>query len=211
MLIETVVVGPFMCNCMILGDEKTREGVIIDPGDEPKRIMDVVRHYDLKITHILHTHAHLDHIGATRRIHEETGAPILLHKDDLWLYENLQMQGDLFGLKMEPVAKVGRFIKDQERISFGEQISVTLHTPGHTPGSVSFEMQVGKESLLFSGDTLFQGSIGRTDLWGGSYETLIDSIQKKLLPLREDTKVIPGHGGTTTIWDERKHNPFLQR
>lgn len=212
MLIEVIPVGPFQCNCIILGDEATREGVIIDPGDEAQRIMEVVRANGLKITHILHTHGHLDHIGATAAVHRETGAPILIHQEDLWLYDNLKMQGDLFGLKTEPVIPVQQFLQEGDVFVFGTQKTSTLHTPGHTPGSVTFSLDIdGKpKPLLVSGDTLFQGSIGRTDLWGGSYEKIIQSIQQKLLPLHEETRVIPGHGPETTIWQEKRNNPFLQ-
>jgi len=210
MLIEVIPVGPFQCNCIILGDEATKKGIIIDPGDEAERILDIVKQNDLEITHILHTHAHLDHICATKRVHEETGAPILLHAEDQWLYENLKIQGDLFGIPTEPVAPVTTFLKDGEVISFGNATTKALHTPGHTPGSCSFEMQKIKNPLLFSGDTLFQGSIGRTDLWGGSFPTIIQSIKDRLLPLEETTRVYPGHGPVTTIWDEKKNNPFLQ-
>ena len=210
MLIEILPVGPFQCNCIILGDEATKTGIIIDPGDEAERILDIVKQNDLTITHILHTHAHLDHIGATRKVHEETGAPIYVHQDDEWLYQNLKMQGDLFGLQTEPVVPINQYLTDGLTLAFGAHETKTIHTPGHTPGSCSFEMHKEEKPILFSGDTLFQGSIGRTDLWGGSMETILQSINNRLLPLQEDTQVYPGHGPVTTIWDEKKRNPFLQ-
>ena len=209
MLIEIIPVGPFQCNCIILGDEISKKGIIIDPGDEADKILDIVKQNNLEIIQILHTHAHLDHIGATRRVHQETQAPILIHKDDLWLYENLKLQGDLFGIPTEPVKPVNQFLSDGDIQKFGEQKLITLHTPGHTPGSVSFQINE-KVPVLFSGDTLFQGSIGRTDLWGGSYETILKSIENRLLPLEESTKIFPGHGPQTTLWNEKKTNPFLK-
>ncbi|OHB75016.1 MAG: MBL fold metallo-hydrolase [Planctomycetes bacterium RBG_16_59_8] len=208
MIREDIVVGPFMCNCVILGCEKTREGIVIDPGDEAEEILHIVRRLDLKIKHLVHTHGHLDHIGATAQVKAETGATILLNKGDLPLYESLAKQAAMFGLGVREPAPVDLFLDDGDTISFGEHTMKVIHTPGHSPGSLCFKLDE-REELLFSGDTLFQYSIGRTDLWGGSFEKIIASIKDRLLTMPDDVHVFPGHGPDTHIGAERKKNPFL--
>jgi hydroxyacylglutathione hydrolase len=209
MLKETVVVGAFQCNCTILACDKTKEAVIIDPGDEAKKILDIVKHYDLKVKYLLHTHAHLDHIMATREIKEKTGAEILLHKADNDIYNNLINQASMFGFKVQSPLQVDKFIEHEQEISAGETINTkVIHTPGHSPGSVCYHFNQ-ENPFLFSGDTLFARSIGRTDLWGASYPQIISSIKEKLFSLPEDTVICPGHGEKTTVWEEKKKNPFF--
>jgi glyoxylase-like metal-dependent hydrolase (beta-lactamase superfamily II) len=208
---EIVRVGAFQCNCHILADESTREAVIIDPGDEPEEILARVK--DLQVRALLHTHCHLDHVSGTRRVKEETGAEILIHRADRELYEGLVRQYAAtlrrFGLDLGPgqdPLPADRFLEDGQSIGFGRHRLTVLHTPGHTPGSCSFHL----EGTLFSGDTLFRRSIGRTDLAGGDLEQELASIRAKLFPLDPATVVHPGHGPSTHIEEERAQNPFVQ-
>ena len=211
MLIETVVVGSFQCNCTIIADEKTREALIIDPGDEPDKILDLVRHYDLKVKYLMHTHAHLDHIMGTRKVKEKTQGEILLHKADNDIYNSLKMQAAMFRFNVEDPLKVDRFIAHDEIISLGENISTkVIHTPGHSPGSVCFHFDKLEKPMVFSGDTLFAHSIGRTDLWGGSHPQLLNSIRDRIFSIEESTVVCPGHGERTTVWEEKNKNPFFR-
>lgn len=211
MIFETVVVGSFQCNCTIVACEKTKEAVIIDPGDEAYKIMEVIKHYDLKVKYLLHTHAHLDHIMATREIKEKTGAEIVLHKADNNIYNNLLMQAGMFGFKVKEPLKVDKFINHDESIQTGESIDTkVIHTPGHSPGSVCYHFNKEEKPFLFSGDTLFQQSIGRTDLWEGNHRQLLNSIKDRIFSLSEDTVVCPGHGNKTTVWEEKKKNPFFR-
>ena len=191
---------------MIFGCDETRAAVVIDPGDEEGRILERLSQRRLKTVYLLHTHAHLDHIGATDAVRAKTGAIAGLHEDDQALCENLHVQADLFGLPTPPVPPIGLFLRQGDLLSFGKQAVEVLHTPGHTPGSLSFHIP---GFGLITGDTLFAGSVGRTDLWGGSHATLIDSIRGKLLSFPDETPVYPGHGPKTTIGRERLGNPFL--
>ena len=213
MMIKTFPVGAFQCNCTILGDEKTGEAIVIDPGDEAERIIKEIKALGLTVKHIIHTHAHLDHIGGTNRVKSTLGGKIGLHKDDLFLYENIAMQGSFLGMQMDPNVKpVDHYLVHGDVLEWGENKNMeVLHTPGHTPGSLCFFLKNGLsgQNILFSGDTLFMGSIGRTDLWGGDYDLILSSIKEKLLGLN-NTIVITGHGPQTTIERERKLNPFLQ-
>lgn len=205
MLVETIPVGLLQCNCTILACERTREAIVIDPGDEADSILDVVRANGLEVRYVLHTHAHLDHVMGTGDVVRETGARPRLHPGDVFLYENLEMQGRLLGMSPAAAPPLSEPLRDAEEIRFGDETLRILHTPGHTPGSVC--MKVG--SLLLSGDTLFRGSIGRTDLWGGDFDTIMTSLRDKILPLEDDVRVIAGHGPDTKIGIERKKNPFL--
>ncbi len=206
MFFETFRVGPFQCNCMILGCEETRAAVVIDPGEDAARILESLLRHQLKAVYLLHTHAHLDHIGATDLVRNKTGAITGLHEDDMPLCNNLHVQAALFGFPTPPTPPIDRFLKQGETLIFGKLRLEVLHTPGHTPGSVSFYIAgLG----LMTGDTLFSGSVGRTDLWGGSHSTLLNSISKRLLFFPDETAVYPGHGPRTTIGQERKSNPFL--
>jgi hydroxyacylglutathione hydrolase len=206
-ILESFAVGPFQCNCTILGDGKTREAIVVDPGGEADRILAALARHGLRATAILHTHAHLDHLGATQAVKDATGASVLLHPEDLFLYENVAMQARMLGLPLVEVPPLDAHLAHEQEIRFGDIPTVCLHTPGHTPGSVSF--LIPDQGLVLSGDTLFLGSIGRTDLPGGSFETIIESIRARLLPLPDETRVIPGHGPATTIGQEKRTNPFL--
>lgn len=206
MILESFPVGPFQCNCMIIACEETRTAVVIDPGGDSEQILSVLSKYQLQTTYLLHSHAHLDHIGATQAVHEKTDALTCLHEDDMFLCENVAVQAALFGLPSIAAPQISQFLKDGDSLSFGKQSVEVLHTPGHTPGSLSFYIPgIG----LITGDTLFSGSVGRTDLWKGSFPTLITSIKKSLLRFPDETQVYPGHGPKTTIGQERTQNPFL--
>ena len=209
MIIETFPVGPLQCNCTILGDPETGEAIVIDPGDEAMVVLSRLRAHGLKPKAILITHTHLDHVAGNFEVKEKTGARVMLHEKDLPLYDNLKMQAQFIGMDTPVRADVDEHIHQGDVIFFGgkgDSVEV-LHTPGHTPGSCSFF--VPSQNLLLSGDTLFSGSIGRTDLWGGDFDAEIRSIKEKLLPLPDQTRVIAGHGPDTTIVEERRHNPFL--
>lgn len=208
MLIESFPVGPLQCNCSIIGCKETGEAAVVDPGGDVDQILALATEHGLTIKYLLHTHAHFDHIMGSRKLKELTGAKICLHEGDTWLYENLEKQCGLFGFKADTPLPVDLHLSDEEDVHVGKCKAKVIHTPGHTPGSLCFQVQ-DRDSVLFSGDTLFQGSIGRTDLWGGSFEQIIDSINNRLLPLDDSTKVIPGHGPETDIWHEKKQNPFL--
>lgn len=211
MIFETVVVGDFQCNCTIIGCEETKEALIIDPGDEPQKILEIINHYDLKVKYLMHTHAHLDHIMGTRKVKETKQGEILLHKEDEFIYTSLKMQASMFGYNVQDPLKVDRYLEDNEIITLGKSISAkVIHTPGHSPGSICFHFDKHEKPLVFSGDTLFARSIGRTDLWGASYPQLISSIEKRLFSLNEETVVCPGHGPKTTVWEEKKKNPFFK-
>jgi glyoxylase-like metal-dependent hydrolase (beta-lactamase superfamily II) len=205
--IETFPVGPLQCNCTILLDEATREAVVIDPGDEPDRIRKALEEARVRPIALLHTHAHFDHIGATRALSEATGAPIRLHAADRPLYDALPEQASYFGLSAAPPRPVDRDLVDGEIIRFGNFSIRAIHTPGHTPGSTCFELE-GDAPILFSGDTLFRRSIGRTDLWGGDTPTILASIREKLFTLPGEVPVVCGHGPRTTIAEEKRSNPF---
>ncbi len=206
-ILECLVVPPFQSNCWILGCEETREGVVIDPGDEAG-ILKTLKAHKLTPKYLIHTHGHLDHVSATAAIQRETGAPVLIHEADQIFLDNLTLQGTTFGLSAPESPTVDQYIHEGERISFGQFTLSVLETPGHSPGGICLKLE--GEKILFVGDTLFQGSIGRTDLWGGNYEQLLDSIRGKLWPLDDNTVVYPGHGPSTTIGAEKRENPFLQ-
>lgn len=208
MLVECFPVGPLQCNCSIIACRETGEAAVVDPGGNPEKILAVAQANNLQVKYLLHTHAHFDHIAGARALKEATGAEILLHKGDQWLYDNLAKQGSLFGFHFDDPHPVDRYLEDEEEIAVGQVKSRVLHTPGHTPGSLCFALE-DKESILLSGDTLFFRSIGRTDLWGGSFEQIIASITNRLFTLDDSTRVIPGHGPDTDIWSEKKENPFI--
>lgn len=206
---EKLVVGPLQCNCTILSCAETREAVIIDPGDEGKRIAEEVTRMGVRVKYLLHTHAHFDHIGATKQVKEQTGALVCLHRKDDFIYKMLPVQGALFGFRGFGMApSVEKFFEDEEIIQFGNHRLQVLHTPGHSPGSVCFKLLTADEAV-FSGDTLFQQSVGRADLWGGDAPALIQSIRSRLLVLDDELSVHPGHGPSTSIGIERRTNPFL--
>ena len=204
-ILKKLLVGPLASNCYIVGSESTKEGMIIDPADEADEILQSVKESGLKISLIVLTHGHPDHVGALKEIKEATGVEVVIHTDDA---ESLQQQflGFLFGLSYPAPPPADRLLKDGDSIDIGDLHFLVLHTPGHTPGGICL---LG-HGVLFSGDTLFNYGIGRYDLPGGNYSQLMDSLQTKLMGLPDDTVVYPGHGPETTIGTERRGNPFLQ-
>ena len=208
MILESFPVGPLACNCTILGDEKTGEAIVIDPGDEVERIHRRLSRLGLTLKKILVTHAHIDHIGGALRLKQLTGAPILLNEDDLPLLATMTTQAGWLGMAVPETAPPDGNLADGQMVGLEGYPATVLHTPGHSQGSVCLHFAPLK--LLVAGDTLFAGSIGRTDLPGGNFDQIIDSIETRLLALPDETKVLPGHGPATTIGAERKSNPFLQ-
>ena len=209
MIIETFPVGLLQCNCTIIGSEQTRDAIIIDPGDDVPRILSRLAHHKLTPKYIVATHGHIDHVGGFKEIKEATGAPVYLHESDLFLYNALAMQAQLLGVAPPSSTEVDARLNDGDEIGAGEIKLRVHHTPGHTPGSICFH-SAGDDARLYAGDTLFMGSIGRTDLWGGSFEEIMDSLRNKVITLPDETVVIPGHGRATTIGREKRFNPFLQ-
>jgi hydroxyacylglutathione hydrolase len=258
----TIPVGMLQCNCSIIGDPATREALVVDPGDEVTRILDLIGRHRLIVKAIVSTHAHIDHVGGLSKLHQYTGAPVLMHRDDLPLYQAMDEQAAFLGVLPPELTDVDQLLKEGDVLRWGPFEAQVIHTPGHTPGSVSLYLPhgAGKVTIaaapnkitvkdeagddisiadllkkvqapddaqeiaaadeseripphapqLFSGDTLFAGSIGRTDLWGGSMEQIMESLRTKLMHLPDDTIVHPGHGPVTTIGSERHLNPFLQ-
>ena len=204
--LETFSVGPLGCNCSLLWDSERQTGVVVDPGGEGPRIARRVAALGFKVTALLHTHAHFDHVGATRELQELWQCPAHLHEGDRFLLDSLELQTQLFG--MEPIPKPETTPLEAGAVHHD---LTTLHTPGHTPGSCCFHGQFARGEVVLAGDTLFQGGVGRTDLWGGSWEQLEASIQRELYPLAGATLVIPGHGPATTIGHEAETNPFVHR
>ncbi len=212
MLIETQAVGPFFKNGFVIGCETTREAALIDPGDEVASLLSFAERETLTIKHILLTHAHVDHVTGVAAAKRALGAPAYLHRDDLFLYERAVESGAMFGLRVEPPPPIDVFYTPGQVITFGEYEVRPHHTPGHCPGGVCLQIgrRGGQGKDLFVGDTLFAGSIGRTDLPGGDFNTLIASIRKVLFAFGDEAIVYPGHGPKTTIGQERRTNPFLQ-
>jgi hydroxyacylglutathione hydrolase len=210
-LMEVCAAPPFMKNGFVLADEATREGVVIDPGDDVDDLLAVVAAQRLDIRYILLTHAHLDHITGVRRAREALGVPVILHEDDRPLYDAIVQQGIAFGFRLEPQPPPDRYYVPGEVFRFGRYEIRWHHTPGHSPGGICLEVtEPGAPGrTLIVGDTLFSGSIGRTDLPGGHHPTLIASIRNVLFPFGDDAAVHPGHGPSTTIGVERRTNPFL--
>jgi len=208
MIVESFPVGPLQCNCSIIGCSETGQAAVIDPGGDVELILAFCKKNNLQVKYLLHTHAHFDHILGSRAMREATGAQICLHKKDEQLYQNLGMQCQMFGFDYDEPLPIDHYLNDEEELTIGKSKTTALFTPGHTPGSTCFQLS-DKESVLFAGDTLFQGSIGRTDLWGGSFDDIIKSIKSKLLTLDDSTRVVAGHGPDTTIWSERRKNPYL--
>lgn len=244
---EIIPVGMLQCNCSIVGDPRTREAIVIDPGDEIDRILAALAKHRLTVKAILSTHAHIDHVGGLKKMHDVTGAPVLMNEGDVPMYHAMDTQAQFLDVAPPPLAKIDQLLSEGDTIRWGNYEARVLHTPGHSPGSVSLYLPVSGDAheeegnrivvpnatapsaqtspaarhrhnrahantrspWLFAGDTLFAGSIGRTDLWGGSYPEIIRSIRLKLLALPEDTIVFPGHGPSTTLAEERETNPFL--
>ncbi len=208
MILETIIVGALSVNCYVVGCDKTREAAVIDPGDDARKILSVVKEKGFNLKYIILTHGHFDHAGAAKTIQEETGAKVLVHKADGHLLMNMEAQAALFGMSASPAPKVDGYIKEGDEIKVGELTMRIIETPGHTLGGVSIYMP--GEGTVFTGDTLFWGSIGRTDLPGGDYESIIRSIKEKLGALPDDTVVYSGHGDDTTIGFEKEQNPFFE-
>jgi glyoxylase-like metal-dependent hydrolase (beta-lactamase superfamily II) len=197
------------CNCSILGDETTREALVIDPGDDISQILKIVERHGLHVQQIVVTHAHIDHIGGARKLQQATGAPVLLNENDLPLYDQMEVQAAWLGMETPERAHVDSAVRQGDRLRVGGTDLEVLHTPGHTPGSIS--LWIPAEKKLLAGDTLFRDSIGRTDLPGGDGRLILRSIREKYFSLPDETVVIPGHGDSTTLGREKEFNYFLQR
>jgi glyoxylase-like metal-dependent hydrolase (beta-lactamase superfamily II) len=208
-VIETIPVGPLQCNCSILVDPETREALVIDPGGDADRILMALARERAKPVALLHTHAHFDHILGTAEVARVTQAPARLHPGDRPLYDSLPDQAALFGFRADPPSPLGPPLTHDEAVPFGSLQVRAIHTPGHTPGSTSFLLETEKP-VLFAGDTLFRRSIGRTDLWGGDTDQILDSIKARLYTLPDETPVVCGHGPGTTIGEEKRSNPFVR-
>lgn len=206
MIIKKLEVGPIMANCYILGCKNTSEAVVIDPGDEADRILMDLAESNLKVKYIINTHGHFDHVGANARMKKATGAKLMIHRDDETMLKDLSKAAASFGLRAENSPGADVYLADGDEISFGNITLTVIHTPGHSRGGICLHTP----GALFSGDTLFAGSIGRTDLPGGDYDTLIRSIKTRILGLDGQTIVYPGHGPETSIVQEERMNPFLR-
>jgi glyoxylase-like metal-dependent hydrolase (beta-lactamase superfamily II) len=226
---KTFSVGPFQCNCRLFVCPQTGEGILVDPGDESDRILKELKSAEaglgrpIQIRYLIHTHGHLDHIGGTRGVRESLATEshplssipkIALHAGDQELYQSLKMQGSRFGMTFESPLPVDHFLEDEEVLRVGELRFSVIHTPGHSPGSVCIRLHensiVSARESVLSGDTLFRGSVGRTDLWGADQEEMFNSIHHRILVLDDDTRVCPGHGPDTFIGREKRENPFLR-
>ncbi len=208
MILETFPVGPLQCNCSLLGDETSGEAMVVDPGDNIPQILNLLALHRLTLKQIVVTHAHIDHVGGALRLKRATGAPILLNQNDLPLLKMMDVQAGWLGIATPEVAPPDANAEDGMEAGISGHTARILHTPGHTQGSVC--LYFAPEKLLLAGDTLFAGSVGRTDLPGGDARQIIRSIHDRLLVLPEETRVIPGHGPATTIGEERQSNPFLR-
>jgi glyoxylase-like metal-dependent hydrolase (beta-lactamase superfamily II) len=207
MLLIRLVVGPLQVNCFILADDKTKEAVVIDPGEDPQDILRIVKEKELKVRYIVNTHGHFDHIGANKAVKEATGAEILIHEGDAPVLASAPRHSVAFGMSSVASPPADRYVKHGDIISAGEISLKVLHTPGHSPGGISLLEQ----GMVFTGDALFAGSIGRTDFPGGDLLTLLRSIKANLLNLPDETRVFSGHGPASTIGEERRENPFLNK
>lgn len=208
MIHEIIPVGPLQCNCSIVGDEASREAIVIDPGDEIETVLSILKKHRLTAKQIVITHAHIDHVGGAMKLKAATGAPILLNQNDTTLLKMLDLQASWLGMRPPGAVEIDQSLKDGDVVRVNGIQATVLHTPGHTEGSVCLLFEPQK--TLVAGDTLFAGSIGRTDLPGGSYDKIIQSLHDKLLVLPDEIHVVPGHGPLTTIGEERQSNPFLQ-
>ncbi|HET8825697.1 MAG TPA: MBL fold metallo-hydrolase [Terriglobales bacterium] len=208
MIHEILPVGPLRCNCSIIGDETTRDAMVIDPGDDIADVLGIIQKHNLQVRQIVITHAHIDHVGGAMKLRQATSAPILMNQNDYALVKMLDVQAAWLGMKSPGQVEIDRSVGDADKVEAGPLVANVIHTPGHTEGSVCLHFPA--QQKLIAGDTLFAGSIGRTDLPGGSYDKIIRSLHEKVLALPDETLVVPGHGPLTTIGDERESNPFLK-
>ena len=208
MIHEILPVGPLQCNCSIVGDENSREAMIIDPGDDIDAVMEIVARHQLQVKQIVVTHAHIDHVGGAMKLKQLTGAPILLNQNDSDLLRMMDTQAAWLGMRPPGKVAIDQSITSGDTVKAGAVEGQVLYTPGHTEGSICLYFEA--EKRLFAGDTLFAGSIGRTDLPGGSYDKIMHSLHESVLALPDETVVVPGHGSLTTIGEERESNPFLR-
>lgn len=207
MIFEILVVGPLAVNCFVLGCEETREGVVVDAGDDATRIIAAVERHGLHIGQVINTHGHFDHVGANRMVMERFKSQLLIHEADRALLARASAVAGSYGIIGENSPQPDGFLSDGMEIAFGKRILKVLHTPGHTPGGCC--LYIEDEKTIITGDTLFADSIGRTDLPGGSHEQLLKSVQTKLFTLPDDVVAYPGHGPKTTIGHEKRHNPYF--
>jgi hydroxyacylglutathione hydrolase len=209
MLHKIFPVGPLQCNCSVIGDEQTHEAMVIDPGDQIEDILAILKAEKLTLKQIVVTHAHIDHVGGAMKLKAATGAPILMNQNDQALLKMLDMQAAWVGMKPPGPVKIDEAVDEGRVLKIGNVPANVIHTPGHTEGSIC--LYFPEQKTLVAGDTLFAGSIGRTDLPGGSFEKIMRSLHNQVLALPDETQVVPGHGSITTIGEERETNPFLQK
>jgi len=208
MIHEILPVGPLQCNCSIIGDETTREAMVIDPGDDIGEVLALLQKHNLQVKQIVITHAHIDHVGGAMKLRLATGAPILINENDYALLKMLDVQAAWLGMQNPGKVEIANSLAESDKVQAGALVANVIHTPGHTEGSIC--LYFPDEQKLIAGDTLFAGSIGRTDLPGGSFDKIIRSLHGKLLALPDETVVVPGHGQLTSIGEERQSNPFLK-
>ncbi len=209
MIHEILPVGPLQCNCSIIGDETTHEAMVIDPGDDIADVLALIHQHNLHVKQIVITHAHIDHVGGAMKLRSATGAPILLNHNDYTLLKMLDLQAAWLGMEAPGKVDIDHSLGESDKVEAGPLVANIIHTPGHTEGSICLYFPA--EQKLIAGDTLFAGSIGRTDLPGGSFDEIIRSLHQKVLALPDETIVVPGHGPVTTIGEERESNPFLRK
>jgi hydroxyacylglutathione hydrolase len=209
MIHEILPVGPLQCNCSVIGDEQSREAMVIDPGDDIEQVVALIQKHSLRVKQIVITHAHIDHVGGAMKLRAATGAPILLNQNDYALLKMLDVQAAWLGMASPGKVEIDQSVSSNDVVKAGSLSAQVLHTPGHTQGSICLYFPAEKK--VIAGDTLFAGSIGRTDLPGGSFEKILQSLHDRVLALPDETAVVPGHGPMTTIGEERESNPFLQK
>ncbi|MGD8413654.1 MAG: MBL fold metallo-hydrolase [Candidatus Latescibacterota bacterium] len=207
--VHMLTLGMFQSNCFIVSCTETREGVVIDAGDEGEVILNTIDKLHINITAILETHAHVDHVGALAEVKPALGVPVYMHKDEIPLYGTVSKQAAMFGLEPPRTVTIDNTVEDGDEIRVGNLTAKVIHTPGHSPGGVCYHFADQSPPRIVVGDVLFKGSIGRTDLPGGSYQTIMETLKNKFLPLPGDTIVYSGHGPETTIAEEKKFNPFF--